>query len=87
VPLTDARLRRGLSWLASHQSSWDGRWLADSPNAEKGHLGSTRHFMDDAATAFAVLSLTESRTLGTRLAGESGPVRERHGLLSQEVLH
>jgi squalene-hopene/tetraprenyl-beta-curcumene cyclase len=71
VPLTDARLRRGLTWLASHQSSWNGRWLADSPNAAKGHLGTTRHFMDDAATAFAVLSLTESRTLGKRAARET----------------
>ena len=61
VPPADARLRRGLAWLASHQSSWDGRWLADSPNAERGFLSTTRHFMDDAATAFAVLSLTEAR--------------------------
>ena len=60
VPPADARLQRGLSWLASHQSSWDGRWQADSPNVKRGFLSTTRHFMDDAATAFAVLSLTEA---------------------------
>jgi squalene-hopene/tetraprenyl-beta-curcumene cyclase len=62
VPLTNPRLHSGLTWLASHQSAWDGRWLTDSPNIERGYLSMTRHFMDDAATAFAVLSLTEART-------------------------
>jgi squalene-hopene/tetraprenyl-beta-curcumene cyclase len=61
VSLTDGRLQRGLSWLASHQSSWDGRWLTDSPNIQRGFFSTMRHFMDDAATAFAVLSLTEAR--------------------------
>jgi squalene-hopene/tetraprenyl-beta-curcumene cyclase len=60
VPLHDPRLQRGLSWLARHQSSWNGRWQAASPNRQRGYLSTTRHFMDDAATAFAVLSLTEA---------------------------
>jgi squalene-hopene/tetraprenyl-beta-curcumene cyclase len=66
VPLTDARLQAGLSWLNSHQSSWDGRWMTDSPNTDRGYLSITRHFMDDAATAFAVLSLTEAGTRAAR---------------------
>ena len=59
LPRTDARLGRGLSWLQSHQSSWNGRWIATSPNRSYGYFGEQRHFMDDAATAFAVLALTE----------------------------
>ena len=59
VPRSDARLSHGLSWLQTHQSSWDGRWMASSPNKTYGFLGQQRHFMDDAATAFAVLALTE----------------------------
>jgi squalene-hopene/tetraprenyl-beta-curcumene cyclase len=73
VPLTDARLQGGLSWLASHQSTWDGRWLADSPNIERGFFSPMRHFMDDAATAFAVLSLSEARTRAASLAAARRP--------------
>jgi hypothetical protein len=59
LPRSDARLSRGLSWLQNHQSAWNGRWTADSPNKSYGFLGPQRHFMDDTATAYAVLALTE----------------------------
>ncbi|HTV79279.1 MAG TPA: hypothetical protein VMF03_13550 [Steroidobacteraceae bacterium] len=59
MPRSDARLSRGLSWLQDHQSSWNGRWTANSPNKSYGFFGPSRHFMDDTATAFAVLALTE----------------------------
>jgi squalene-hopene/tetraprenyl-beta-curcumene cyclase len=62
LPRSDARLSRALSWLQSHQSTWNGRWMADSPNKQYGYLSEQRHFMDDAATAFAVLALTEPTT-------------------------
>lgn len=60
LPRSDARLSRGLSWLQDHQSTWNGRWTANSPNRSYGFLGQQRHFMDDTATAFAVLALTEA---------------------------
>jgi squalene-hopene/tetraprenyl-beta-curcumene cyclase len=62
VPRTDPRLARGLAWLEGHQNSWNGRWMTESPNRSNGwlpHQGD--HFMDDAATAFAVLSLMRAQ--------------------------
>ena len=62
VPGTDARLQRALQWLQTHQSFWTGRWSSDSLNHRHGlRAGTARHFMDDAATAFAVLALTQAR--------------------------
>ena len=58
VAPADARLQRGLSWLAAHQNRWRGDWSADSPNHRHGYWDTTRHFMDDAATAFAVMALS-----------------------------
>lgn len=71
VSLTDARLRRGLSWLEGNQSIWNGRWSADSPNHEYGLWGEPRHFMDDAATAFAVLALAQAQPTTVSAAGGS----------------
>jgi squalene-hopene/tetraprenyl-beta-curcumene cyclase len=56
VSTRDPRLHRSLAWLKSHQSRWDGRWRADSLNRQYRFWQMTR-FMDDAATAFAVLAL------------------------------
>jgi squalene-hopene/tetraprenyl-beta-curcumene cyclase len=61
VPTSDARLRRSLAWLEEHQSRWNGRWSADSPNGHRGLLNEARPFMDDAATAFAVLALVRAQ--------------------------
>lgn len=63
VPPTDDRVRRGLAWLKAHQSHWNGRWMTQSPNRRNGWLPHEgNHFMDDAATAFAVLSLTSAQS-------------------------
>jgi squalene-hopene/tetraprenyl-beta-curcumene cyclase len=59
----DPRLIRGLAWLEGHQSRWNGRWMAQSPNRAKRWIPAEGdHFMDDAATAFAVLALTRAQT-------------------------
>jgi squalene-hopene/tetraprenyl-beta-curcumene cyclase len=60
VPTSDPRLRRGLAWLEGHQSRWNGRWSADSLNRRHGLFDESGHFMDDAATAFAVLALVRA---------------------------
>jgi squalene-hopene/tetraprenyl-beta-curcumene cyclase len=56
----DAQLKRGLAWLAANQDSTDGSWTAYSLNKSKqNHLSpETALFMNDAATSYAVLSLT-----------------------------
>lgn len=54
----DPHLRRGLAWLATNQEG-DGYWRGYSLNKRRSRLldGAAR-FMDDAATAYAVLGLT-----------------------------
>jgi hypothetical protein len=58
VSASDERIERALSWLQKHQSFWTGGWSAESPNQHRGLMGQAHHFMDDAATAFAVLALS-----------------------------
>jgi len=57
----DPAVRRALGWLRSHQDSQSGAWTAVSMNKryEAGSMQSS--FMQDAATAFAVMALLESR--------------------------
>ena len=58
VPRTDARLAKGLDWLRRGQDRTSGRWIAVSPNKERDPQSDPGKFMSDAATAYAVLSLT-----------------------------
>jgi squalene-hopene/tetraprenyl-beta-curcumene cyclase len=63
VPSENAQLRRALSWLAANQDETAGSWLAYSLNKNKEHHLSpeTALFMNDAATAYAVLALTQAK--------------------------
>jgi len=54
-------LQRGLAWLLNNQDSAEGFWSASSVNKRRHMSSDTGRFMSDAATAFAVLSLTESQ--------------------------
>jgi squalene-hopene/tetraprenyl-beta-curcumene cyclase len=58
----NAPYQRGVAWLESHQSNTEGFWPSYSLNkSEKNHLSpDTALFMKDAATAYAVLALSES---------------------------
>jgi squalene-hopene/tetraprenyl-beta-curcumene cyclase len=60
----NAQLKQGLVWLANHQNKTDGFWLAYSlNNSEEHHISpDTARFMKDAATAYAVLALSESQS-------------------------
>lgn len=56
----NAKLKRGLAWLSANQDKTEGSWPAYSLNKNKeNHISpETALFMNDAATSYAVLSLT-----------------------------
>jgi squalene-hopene/tetraprenyl-beta-curcumene cyclase len=56
----NAKLKRGLAWLTANQDKTEGSWPAYSLNKKKeNHISpETALFMNDAATSYAVLSLT-----------------------------
>ena len=60
----NAQLQKGLAWLTANQNRAEGFWLAYSLNNNEEHHISpdTARFMKDAATAYAVLALSESKT-------------------------
>jgi squalene-hopene/tetraprenyl-beta-curcumene cyclase len=55
-----APVKRGLAWLTANQDKTEGSWAAYSLNKNKEHhiSSETSLFMNDAATSYAVLSLT-----------------------------
>ena len=59
VPRDNSQLERGISWLMSNQNAAEGFWPASSVNKRRHMSSDTGRFMSDAATAFAVLALTE----------------------------
>ncbi len=56
----DPSVARGLIWLATHQDRADGSWPASSLNNLDAPSPDVARFMTDAATAYAVLALTEA---------------------------
>ena len=60
VAPSDPRLARALSWLQSHQDATTGAWAAVSMNKRYPDGSMESRFMQDAATAFASLSLIEA---------------------------
>jgi squalene-hopene/tetraprenyl-beta-curcumene cyclase len=62
IPRENAQEKQGLAWLVNNQNKTQGFWLAYSLNKNgEHHLSpSTALFMNDAATAYAVLALSEA---------------------------
>jgi hypothetical protein len=61
VSRQEVRLQRGLAWLVHNQNQSDGGWPGYSLNNRRAPSSGTGHFMRDAATAFAVLALTQAK--------------------------
>ena len=57
----NAQLQRGLSWLTNNQTE-QGFWPSYSVNKRRNPQSETAKFMSDAATAFAVLAITDRPT-------------------------
>ena len=54
----DARIKRGRAWLLQHQNKTEGFWYTSSINKHRDPASDAGRFMSDAATAYAVLALT-----------------------------
>jgi squalene-hopene/tetraprenyl-beta-curcumene cyclase len=61
VPDGDPRLQRALAWLERNQNREEGFWPSFSLTKRRAPSSNIGHFMDDAATGFAVLALSQSK--------------------------
>jgi len=61
VPPEEAHVQRGLSWLMSNQDRNEGLWPGYSLVNRRDPSRGTGRFMNDAATAYAVLALTSNK--------------------------
>jgi len=83
VSRDSVHLEDGVSWLMRNQTRWSGHWQGYSLNKWHYDLFPVGdHFMNDAATAYAVLALTQSEIKPRAPASEQttaeGPVSAHH---------
>ena len=56
----DTAIRRGQDWLRAHQDASTGMWRTMSLNKQRDPASDVGKFMSDAATAYAVLALSDA---------------------------
>jgi hypothetical protein len=62
APESQHALKRAIAWLRTNQRE-DGRWAAASLNKQRELSSEAGLFMSDAATAYAVLALSNASGL------------------------
>jgi squalene-hopene/tetraprenyl-beta-curcumene cyclase len=63
VARDNPQVEQGVSWLKRNQGKWGGHWSGYSLNKRRHNPFSyVARFMDDAATAYAVLALNEAKS-------------------------
>src|SRR5258708_19938466 len=67
VSRQNSQVKRGLDWLVRNQNKSEGSWAAYSLNNRRDPSSNVGRFMSDAATAFAVLALTDTNQLNARV--------------------
>jgi squalene-hopene/tetraprenyl-beta-curcumene cyclase len=82
MPAADPTVKRALAWLASNQSDDDGSWPSYSLNQRRSASSNVGRFMRDAATAFAVLALSENGAAASNSSGGDNDFVMRDGTLS-----
>ena len=83
----DSTVQRGVTWLTENQSRDDGSWPSSSINQRRNSSSNVGHFMRDAATAYAVLALSQSGDLSRQSSSmaKNRSGKDRFAALSSKV--